>query len=154
MGTRDYTNGWEIYSLADPTTQEVRYVGVSRDAEERFSFHITFCCKRDTPVRRWVDDLLEQSLKPTMQILQRGKGTSYYRVEKAWISKFKEAGANLLNIFGVQSQSKGFTSTSSETKTKLSKAGKEAWKYRKMDPAHLRRMVEGRQRYLANKKAR
>lgn len=149
---RSYANGWEIYSLIDPSTNEIRYIGVTRDSNERLWFHIRFAGKRDTPVRQWVDDLLMQDKSPIMKVIEKGKGHSYYFKERDLITQLRSEGVRLLNVLSGGTGRQATKPVSDETRAKVAAASREAWKGRKLSDENKQKMIEGRRRYLAQRK--
>ena len=50
-----------IYTLVDPNTKEVRYVGASKDCQKRFLMHCRNKDKENKEKHQWVDALREQN---------------------------------------------------------------------------------------------
>ncbi len=88
-----------VYFLIDPRTNIVRYVGLSRNPENRFNGHRSTATNK--LVRQWVSELKRQGLRPIEKIVRKcagyGEGTKW---ERRWISRLaKRHGKLLLNIF-------------------------------------------------------
>jgi hypothetical protein len=60
-----------IYVLIDPITWEVRYVGKTKNPPKRYDHHVSRKCnERYTgPKGDWIRELLDQGVKPIMDIL-------------------------------------------------------------------------------------
>lgn len=80
-----------IYALIDPRDNQVRYVGKSKEPEQRLKKHIS--PPVDSPVRQWVMELRTFNLKPEMSILETVSFWDSGKSESKWIKKYP----NLLN---------------------------------------------------------
>jgi hypothetical protein len=49
----------EIYSLNDPYTYKVRYIGKAKDSQKRLKSHIRDSKRRNTPVYQWIRSLAQ-----------------------------------------------------------------------------------------------
>lgn len=85
-----------VYALIDPNTRQVRYVGQSKNIHQRYAAHLGAPRKATHPVTRWVRKLRDQGLRPEIKVLE--KHARPVSIEKAWIARMREEGANLLNI--------------------------------------------------------
>lgn len=91
---------WYIYALVDPRfINGVRYIGFSKDPTWRLSTHIEESrCPSNSYKCRWIRSLLLQGLKPSMRILEEGKGLNWQASERYWIKFYREeVGADLTN---------------------------------------------------------
>lgn len=87
-----------IYTLADPRTHEVRYVGKAFDLKKRFSIHV--CDKTPTHRGRWIRHLRSVGLRPEMEVLETVidyDDTAWPEAEKFWISNLRFLGCRLTN---------------------------------------------------------
>ena len=87
-----------IYTLTDPFTNEIRYVGKSNDPKKRLYDHIRCCHLTNTHKNNWVKSILEKSGKPLLNIIDKVPKNNWQLWETYWISKLKEEGHNLTNI--------------------------------------------------------
>lgn len=85
-----------IYTLANPITKEVRYVGKTNNLKVRFWHHLK--TKKNTHSSSWIKSLKNQGLKPEMEILEKCDLSNWEFLEKYWISQFKAWGFNLTNL--------------------------------------------------------
>lgn len=85
-----------IYVLICPKTSNIRYVGKSTRPEQRLKEHIKGSENPKYPVQFWIQKLLKNNLKPTMQVLF--KTDNWVRDEKCIIAACKNIDINLLNL--------------------------------------------------------
>lgn len=86
-----------IYTLSDPRTQKIRYVGQTTNLDSRYKQH---CDKiKGHPKDLWVKELKQENLLPIMTILEHVDKTQdlSYR-EKWWIAIGQAHGWELLNV--------------------------------------------------------
>lgn len=88
-----------IYTLSDPRTNSVRYVGRTKEPKTRYTAHITQ--HNDTARSAWIAELKADGLQPIMQIIDSSddKVTARER-EQYWMNKFTDDGCELLNQTG------------------------------------------------------
>lgn len=89
-----------IYSLCDPITYEIRYIGLSTSGLDRPKSHTLPSCikKSKTKNNNWIKSLLNQGFKPIIQVIQYlPNKIDVYECEKYWIKYFKDRNANLNN---------------------------------------------------------
>lgn len=87
-----------IYTLSNPITKEVRYVGKTNNPHSRFSAHLTD--KQDTKKTAWIRSLEKQGLKPEMEILEEmphEPDSLWQEAERFYISYFRFLGMRLTN---------------------------------------------------------
>lgn len=93
-------HGNVIYSLSDPCTNEVRYVGKSVNVKARFNAHLSGYSAPQ--VREWIQTLRDADLRPVLTILETVKGVPLDEREQWWIAEMKRQGARLLNTYFYQ----------------------------------------------------
>lgn len=106
-----------IYSLSDPRTGEVRYVGKAFDVTRRFYGHL--CDKTNTPKTAWIKSLKRQGLKPQIVVVQSFLNVLdevWQNAERFWIESFRSSGCKLTNL---DSGGIGGKRLSEETKAKM-----------------------------------
>lgn len=86
-----------IYTLAHPSTGEIRYVGKTRNPKMRYHNHCNKLHNEKTHKRNWIESLRKQKLKPIMEILDEVLVEEWKYWEKFWISQLKEWGFKLVN---------------------------------------------------------
>ena len=86
-----------IYTLSDPDTGEVRYVGKANDAEQRLRSHLRDSAKRKTPLYSWLRKLTAERKSPTMQVLRVVDESDWEAAERDAIACYRIAGG-LLNL--------------------------------------------------------
>lgn len=87
-----------IYSLGEPGTHEVRYIGKTVDLQARLYVHL--CDTSNTHKAHWIQSLRAQDKKPVMQVLEtltNPTESEWITSEMFWISHFKAQGFNLTN---------------------------------------------------------
>lgn len=86
-----------IYTLSDPISSEIKYVGKSINIKNRYMQHIKNCKKEHTLKCEWVKSLLDKGLKPKIFVIDELMYDDWQFWEKYWISQLKTWGFNLLN---------------------------------------------------------
>lgn len=149
-----------IYSLSDPDTKKVRYIGKSNEPERRFLRHLKDAHKKTSHKACWIFSLQERGKRPVLAILREVPSDDWQLWETEYISVFRECGDDLTNIAdggegpsseickkisaaGVgNSYAKGFKH-SAETRAKIS-AGLQGNIYRrgkKLSPEHRQKLI-------------
>ena len=88
-----------VYTLSDPETNQVRYVGKTVNVANRFKHHIN-----DRPKNRtgnWIKNLRGRGLKPRMEVLEvveNSDDLDWQDAERFWISYLRFLGCNLTNL--------------------------------------------------------
>lgn len=90
---------WVIYTLSDPETNEIRYVGVTHHPDTRLAEHLSKARKhRETNHRAcWIRSLLAKSLKPIFKVIENGEGPDWVAREQHWIAYYRGLGLRLVN---------------------------------------------------------
>lgn len=86
-----------IYTLSDPITLKVRYVGKSNNPKKRLYDHLSLCYSTHTHKNNWIKSLLENKTKPILDIIDEVNIDDWQFWEKYWIAKLKENGESLTN---------------------------------------------------------
>lgn len=117
----------KIYTLADPNTGEIRYIGQTvRTLERRLKCHIDESRKRiyeHNHRLNWIRNLDKKGLRPIIELLDDDNVT-WNETEIYWIAQFKVWGFNLINATnGGDSKlnviTKGFSGRKHTTESKL-----------------------------------
>ena len=89
-----------IYTLYDPISKEIRYVGKSNNPEERLKRHLSdySLCESWTDKNKWLLHLKNKNLLPLMTIIDTGNDSNIDELEIKWISYYKNTGLKLLNM--------------------------------------------------------
>lgn len=85
-----------IYSLSDPETGEIRYIGKANDPKKRLESHVWPGKSAKTPVAQWCKSLRARGLRPIMRALEEVE--DWEAAEKRWIAQYRSGGARLLNL--------------------------------------------------------
>lgn len=85
-----------IYTLSDPITNEVRYVGKTNNLKTRFYNHLK--AKKKSFLSSWIINLKNKNLKPIIEVIDECGLEDWDFFEKYWISQFKTWGFNLTNL--------------------------------------------------------
>ncbi len=107
-----------IYSLCDPRTGECRYVGKTKDVENRVRSHV-----RDKVLSHktnWIKSLIALGLRPLISVIETIENSNdedWQDRERFWISEMRRLGCRLTNL---DSGGRRGKSMSEETKKKLS----------------------------------
>jgi group I intron endonuclease len=131
----------QIYGLIDPTTEQVRYVGKSQDAERRFYQHKYRSNNEkhfeNTHLHRWLRKLSREGLTPGLVILEVVEDNYWVEREKHWIAHYGLENLCNMNAGGFEPPSPLGREKSEETRQKLSKAkrGVSIWSEERPHPA-------------------
>lgn len=83
---------WEIYTLSDPRTQEVRYVGVTFRGKRRYNEHISRAMTGGKTHRDcWIRSLIVAGVRPFYRVVETGDGDGWQDAERAWIAKYRQS---------------------------------------------------------------
>jgi len=82
-----------IYSLTDPRTGLVRYIGKSNNPKKRLGYHLRI--PPSCGMRRWIDELRSMELEPVLEVIERA--LEWEEPERFWIAYYR-MGGNLLNV--------------------------------------------------------
>lgn len=80
-----------IYSLTDPRTGEVRYIGKTINLEIRLALHM--CEKKNTHKNQWIAQLRLLGLKPLIQVVEiihDSNDQDWQERERYWIEHFSK----------------------------------------------------------------
>jgi hypothetical protein len=87
-----------IYSLHDPITEEVRYIGKAVNPRARLNQHVREVNRgRETYFKSWIKVLLGRGLKPTMRIVETCCPDTWEERERAVIADHRTKGVRLTN---------------------------------------------------------
>jgi len=89
-----------IYTLQDPITYEIRYIGKSANGLQRPKAHIyhTDLKTSKTYKSNWIRSLINNGLKPVIKVVQYLNNLNELnRAEQYWIQYFKQLGCPLTN---------------------------------------------------------
>lgn len=84
-----------IYGLKCPSTEQVRYIGMTCNLKSRYSRHITE--SKGYHKNLWIAKLKRDGLKPEMVIIDEVDFCDWEEAEKKYILLFKSFGADLTN---------------------------------------------------------
>lgn len=89
----------KIYSLSDPITNEVMYVGRTKvRLSARLSSHYHCSRHNSTPRDIWIASLTKNGLKPIAKVIEDVEESVWREREKYWISYYKKINPNLTNL--------------------------------------------------------
>lgn len=88
----------EIYSLADPNTGNVRYIGKATCSAKRLKSHLRDSKRRKTPVYVWIAELLAARQLPVMAVIDRVSELDWPDRERQLIAHYREVNGDLLNV--------------------------------------------------------
>src|SRR5258708_37656826 len=90
---------WHVYTLSDPKTGAVRYVGCTQNLSKRLKGHCSEAKHGGVTLKdRWVVGLLAQSLTPVLTVMESGSDDDWYSAESKWTTHFLDKGCKLTNI--------------------------------------------------------
>jgi hypothetical protein len=111
-----------IYTLSDPSTMEIRYVGQTNEPKRRFNDHISSSVNEssdsyDTYKARWIRKIINNNLVPIMSSCSSFEESN--KLEKIYVENLTKDGYRLTN-----SHVTDVTEFSLETRKKISSAKK------------------------------
>ena len=86
-----------IYTLTDPVSKQIKYVGKTKNIDRRYYKHITEK-RNNTYKEQWIGGLKKKGLLPTIEILDEVEEDEWMFWEIWWISLFKSWNLKLTNI--------------------------------------------------------
>jgi len=86
-----------IYTLTDPVTNKIRYVGKADNPEKRYRNHLNSRLN-NTYKEQWIFGLKKLNQKPILEILDIVDKNEWVYWEQYWICQLKQWGFNLTNI--------------------------------------------------------
>ena len=88
-----------IYSLSDPDTFEIRYIGKANNLKYRLWAHLNEAKndKKNLHKCNWINSLLIKGKKPIIEIVEEVSITDWQFYERYWILQFSAWGFNLIN---------------------------------------------------------
>jgi group I intron endonuclease len=87
-----------IYTLKDPLTNEIRYVGKTVNIKRRLYLHIAEAKTSKTYKAKWINKLLNSGTRPILEILDVIYDNNWDFWEEYWILQMKSWGFNLCNL--------------------------------------------------------
>lgn len=127
-----------IYTLSDPKTGLVRYVGKTTNLKQRLFDHT---CNYKDPTKRvnhrfcWINSLKKEGLMPVMEVLEETTIELWQEAETFWISSLKFLGLDLVNS---NSGGVGGNGPSLEARRKISESSKARWSVHQFRPLRTR----------------
>lgn len=112
---------WHIYTLTDPRTDAIRYVGWSFDVVRRLNAHVSTAKNTVSHKSHWVRSLTSLGLRPIATVVESGCG-DWQEAEKRWIAHHLSIGTKLTNMTIGGDGTPGCI-PSIATREKMSKAG-------------------------------
>ena len=87
-----------IYTLSDPITNQIRYLGKTINLNIRYWKHISERTRCKTHKERWINKLYNLGYRPTMEVIDIVPIKDWSFWEKWWIELLKTWNINLVNI--------------------------------------------------------
>lgn len=90
-------NTYSIYSLSDPISNQVRYIGLTSSINNRYKQHLAD--KRTSHKKAWLSSLKSQGIYPSVDIIESDLSLEQaFKKEISYILLFKSMGAKLVNM--------------------------------------------------------
>ena len=88
-----------IYALADPETDEIRYVGKADSVKERFTSHMREAKQGKLSHKcAWIRQVIEKQQIPKLIVLEEVSQNEWKKAEIYYIAEFRKLGHSLTNI--------------------------------------------------------
>lgn len=89
---------YQIYTLSDPRTMAVRYLGISRNALKRLATHIQGIEVGNTEKTRWLQELIDINMLPIVNVIEEVETLEQAKErEKYLIRQYLSTGIPLTN---------------------------------------------------------
>jgi group I intron endonuclease len=79
-----------IYTLTDPITNEIRYVGKTNNLVRRLNAHIKRSKTNKYHSARWINSLIDKGFKPVISIIEECTEKNWEEREIYWIGYYRE----------------------------------------------------------------
>lgn len=112
-----------IYALADPKTDEIRYVGKSIDPSKRLEDHIKTSYNDHRRKSNWIQSLMRNDLRPKLIILEEVPEEFWQDAERNWIAHYRVK----YDLTNHTSGGDGVQNPSIESRQRLSASWKRLW---------------------------
>ena len=113
-----------IYSLSDPITGEIRYIGKANNPKKRILDHVRENKTSNKSHKiSWIKSLIAKDLLPIVEIVDEVPKLDWEFWEQYWISQFKYWGFNLTNISPGGYNNNYKRTTETKKKMRISKLG-------------------------------
>lgn len=86
-----------IYTLTDPRTNEIRYVGKANNITQRYKAHLNRARKHQIHKKNWIESLKREGLKPIIYVIDIVPINEWIFWETYWISQIRSWGYSLIN---------------------------------------------------------
>ena len=86
-----------IYTLSDPDTNEIRYVGKANNLQTRLKAHCNPARKRKSHKKSWIQSLLAKGKKPLIEVIDHVLQSEWVFWEEYWIRQLTAWGMRLTN---------------------------------------------------------
>ena len=86
-----------IYTLTDPVTGEIRYVGKANNIRQRYKAHLNKARKHQIHKKNWIELLKRKGLKPIIDVIDIVPINEWIFWETYWISQIRAWGFKLIN---------------------------------------------------------
>ncbi len=106
-----------IYGLVDPRTEQIRYVGQTKDIKRRLRNHLNDA-KRGVKSHKhsWIRKLLAEKIKPKTTVIEKCNSRNADEREEYWIAYYRETEAGLTNQTDGGYGARGYERTEEEKK--------------------------------------
>lgn len=86
----------DVYVLRCPDSNDVRYVGVTREGIKRLNRHIREARARRSHRHCWINKLEREGKRPVFEVVE-GDVADWSEAERRWIAHYRALGARLVN---------------------------------------------------------
>ena len=127
-----------IYGLVDPRTNQIRYVGKTKQLLNKRLYKHIQDLKNNHIKKEWIQDLLNNGLKPLIIELEKCNNDVWVERENFWIKK-------LDNLTNLTTGGEG-SFFNDDIQKKISESVKKAWK----TPEYRDQLIKKRKEYWSN----